>query len=264
MAPDAGTQSQDPVIVVEGLTARFGDNTIFQDVSFQVQRGEIFVILGGSGCGKSTLLKHLIGLYRPAAGRVRVNGVDVSGKDETALQGLRRNIGVLFQSGALFGSMTLAENVALPLEAYTDLPDGAIDRLVKLKLSLVNLTGYENHLPEEISGGMKKRAGLARAMALDPAVLFFDEPSAGLDPISAVELDLLIKRLNASLKTTMVIVTHELESIFTIAHRVIMLDKEAQGIIATGDPRVLKEQSDDPRVVNFFNRRPLSEPGQVH
>ncbi len=249
---------REPVIVVAGLTARFGENTIFREVSFQVRRGEIFVILGGSGCGKSTLLKHLIGLYQPAAGRVLINGLDIARAGDRELQRIRRNLGVLFQSGALFGSMTLAENVALPLATYTDLPDDAIDRLVKLKLSLVNLSGYENHLPEELSGGMKKRAGLARAMALDPAVLFFDEPSAGLDPVSSVELDLLIKDINAGMGTTMVIVTHELESIFTIAHRVIMLDKEARGIIAMGDPRDLRDNSADPRVVNFFNRRPQS------
>jgi phospholipid/cholesterol/gamma-HCH transport system ATP-binding protein len=165
-------------------------------------------------------------------------------------------MGVLFQSGALFGSMTLAENLALPLQEYTDLSPAEIERIVKMKLALVNLAGYENHLPEEISGGMKKRAGLARAMALDPNVLFFDEPSAGLDPISAAELDILIKSINTGMGTTMVVVTHELESIFSIAHRVIMLDKSAQGIIAQGDPRELKDHSPDPRVTDFFNRRP--------
>jgi phospholipid/cholesterol/gamma-HCH transport system ATP-binding protein len=250
--------SQAPVIVVDGLTARFGENTIFERVSFQVNPGEILVILGGSGCGKSTLLKHLIGLYRPAAGRVLLNGVNLMTADDRKLQQVKTGIGVLFQSGALFGSMTLAQNVALPLQEYTDLSADAIDLIVKMKLGLVDLAGYENHLPEEISGGMKKRAGLARAMALDPSVLFFDEPSAGLDPITAVELDILIKEINAGLGTTMVVVTHELESIFAIAHRVIMLDKSAKGIIAQGDPRDLKEHSSDPRVRNFFNRQPAN------
>jgi len=246
-----------PVILVEGLTARFGDDVIFENVNFQVYRGEILVILGGSGCGKSTLLKHMIGLYRPAAGRVLVNGVDVNTDDDKELRRLRMGIGVLFQSGALFGSMTLAENLALPLQEYTDLSPADIELIVKMKLGLVQLAGYENHLPSEISGGMKKRAGLARAMALDPNVLFFDEPSAGLDPITSVELDNLINSINAGMGTTMVIVTHELESIFSIAHRVVILDKGARGIIAMGDPRDLQEHSQDPRVVNFFNRKPM-------
>jgi phospholipid/cholesterol/gamma-HCH transport system ATP-binding protein len=247
---------QPPVIVVENLTARFGDNTIFEKVSFQVHKGEILVILGGSGCGKSTLLKHMIGLNRPYAGRVLVNGIDANTKIDKELHKLQRGIGVLFQSGALFGSMTLADNIALPLQEYTDLSPATIELVVKMKLGLVQLSGYENHLPEEISGGMKKRAGLARAMALDPHVLFFDEPSAGLDPITSAELDILINNINAGMGTTMVIVTHELESIFNIAHRVVMLDKSAKGKIAEGDPRVLKDTSTDPRVINFFHRRP--------
>ncbi len=241
---------------MDGLTARFGDDTILEGVSFQVHRGEILVILGGSGCGKSTLLKHLIGLYQPAAGKVILNGIDMRTDDAEELRQVKMRMGVLFQSGALFGSMTLAENVGLPIQEYTDLSLEEIDRIVKMKLALVNLAGYENHLPEEISGGMKKRAGLARAMALDPSVLFFDEPSAGLDPISAAELDILIKSINTGLGTTMVVVTHELESIFSIAHRVIMLDKSAKGIVAQGDPRELKDHSPDPRVTDFFNRRP--------
>ncbi len=221
--------SEAPVIVVDQLTARFGDNTIFDRVSFQVNRGEILVILGGSGCGKSTMLKHLIGLYKPATGQVLINGVNINTDDDRILRRVRMDLGVLFQSGALFGSMTLAENVALPIQEYTDLDLATIELIVRMKLGLVNLAGYENHLPSEISGGMQKRAGLARAMALDPTVLFFDEPSAGLDPITSVELDNLIKSINAGMGTTMVIVTHELESIFNIAHRVIMLDKERPG-----------------------------------
>ena len=246
---------KEPVIVVENLTARFGSNTVFQNVSFQVHPGEIFVILGGSGCGKSTLLKHLIGLYETSSGKVVVNGVDIRTADERQLRKVRRQLGVSFQSSALFGSMTLAENVALPLQEYTDLPREVVERIVKMKLGMVNLAGYDNHLPSEISGGMKKRAGLARAMALDPMVLFFDEPSAGLDPVTSAELDSLIKSINAGMGTTMVVVTHELQSIFNIAHRVIMLDKNAKGIIAVGDPHWLKDHATDPRVVNFFNRK---------
>jgi phospholipid/cholesterol/gamma-HCH transport system ATP-binding protein len=245
-----------PIIEVDNLTARFGDNIIFERVSFQVQRGEILVILGGSGCGKSTLLKHMIGLYQPAVGKVILNGIDMSTEEAEELRQVKMEMGVLFQSGALFGSMTIAENLALLIQEYTDLSQEESDRIIKMKLALVNLAGYENHLPEEISGGMKKRAGLARAMVLDPSVLFFDEPSAGLDPISAAELDILIKSINTGLGTTMVVVTHELESIFSIAHRVIMLDKSAKGIIAQGDPRELQEHSPDPRVTDFFNRRP--------
>ena len=251
-----------PVIEVDQLTARFGDNTIFEKINFQVNQGEILVILGGSGCGKSTLLKHLIGLYQPAGGKVLINGVNINTANERLLQQVRMGFGVLFQSGALFGSMTLAENVGLPLYEYTDLDPATVELIIKMKLGLVSLAGYENHLPSEISGGMKKRAGLARAMALDPTILFFDEPSAGLDPITSAELDILIKGINAGMGTTMVIVTHELESIFNIAHRVIMLDKSARGIIASGDPLELKEHSDDPRVLNFFNRRPAAGFGQ--
>jgi phospholipid/cholesterol/gamma-HCH transport system ATP-binding protein len=237
------------------LTARFGSNTIFQNVSFEVYKGEIFVILGGSGCGKSTLMKHMIGLYETESGKVVINGIDVTKADEKELKKVRLDIGVAFQSGGLFGSMTLAENVALPLQEYTDLSPEEIDLIVKMKLGMVQLAGYENHLPAELSGGMKRRAGLARAMAMDPTVLFFDEPSAGLDPITSAELDLLIKSINAGMGTTMVIVTHELQSILNIADRIIMLDKTAKGIIAEGNPKWLKDQATDPRVRNFFNRK---------
>jgi phospholipid/cholesterol/gamma-HCH transport system ATP-binding protein len=248
----------EPAICVENLAAGYADKTIFDRLTFRVERGELFVILGSSGCGKSTLLRLLIGLKNPTAGKILVNGIDIATADEPAMKGVRTGIGVLFQSGALFGSMTLAENVALPLQEYTDLSPEAIDRIVSMKLAMVNLVGHENHYPSELSGGMVKRAGLARAMALDPSILFFDEPSAGLDPISAAELDQLIKDLNKGLGTTMVVVTHELESILSIADRVIMLDAEKKGILATGDPRELKAFSSDPKVHSFFNRIPMN------
>jgi phospholipid/cholesterol/gamma-HCH transport system ATP-binding protein len=246
-----------PVIEVKNLTARYGHRTIFQNVNFTVHHGEILVVLGGSGCGKSTLLRHLVGLNHPYKGKVSIDGINVNSPDERQLRRLRQKIGVSFQSGALFGSMTVGENIALPLREYTDLSPAAIEQIVRMKLAMVNLAGFENHLPSELSGGMQKRAGVARAMALDPMVLFFDEPSAGLDPITGVELDIMIKRLNAGMGTTMVVVTHELQSIFKISHRIIMLDKTAQGIIAEGDPKKLKD-STDPRVYNFFNREPAS------
>jgi phospholipid/cholesterol/gamma-HCH transport system ATP-binding protein len=248
-----------PVIVVEDLTARFGDRTILEHVSFEVYPREILVILGGSGSGKSTLMKHMIGLYKPYSGRVFVRGVDVNTRNEAELQRLRMEVGVTFQGGALFGSMTVAENISLPLREYTDLSDDDIMHIVKMKLGLVNLAGFENFLPEELSGGMIKRVGLARALALEPKVVFFDEPSAGLDPVTAVELDTLILDINAGMGTTMVVVTHELQSIFNIAHRVVMLDKEAKGIIAIGDPKDLRDHADDSRVLAFFRRQPLSQ-----
>ena len=246
---------REPVIIVRNLTARFGDNLVFENVNFEVYRGEVLVIVGESGCGKSTLLKILIGLQRPAEGEVLYSGMDITGADDAKLNEYRRNIGVLFQSAALFSSMTIRENIALPLQEYTHLNAEAINAVIKMKLGMVNLAGYENHYPMELSGGMKKRAGIARAMALDPRVLFFDELSAGLDPVTAVELDDLIIKTNEALGTTMLIVTHELESIYKIAHRVLMLDKNARGIIAEGKPRDLKEQSADPRVKSFFLRQ---------
>jgi phospholipid/cholesterol/gamma-HCH transport system ATP-binding protein len=243
------------IIQVRDLVAKFGDEIILDGISFDVFEGEIFVVLGGSGCGKSTLLKHLIGLIPPFSGQVIIDGDDISKSDDETVLRVLRKIGVLYQSAALIGSMTLAENIALPIKEYTDLPDKSVDTLVKMKLNLVNLDGYENYLPSEISGGMKKRAGLARAMALNPKILFFDEPSAGLDPITSAELDNLIIHLNKALGTTMVIVTHELPSIFTVAQRVIMLDKRTRGVIAEGDPLYLRDHSQNPFVSQFFNRR---------
>jgi len=243
------------IIAVENLTARFGNNTVFEGVNLEVYKGEVLVVVGESGCGKSTLLKIMIGLQKPSEGRVMFRGVDVVSATSEQLHSYRQNIGVLFQSSALFSSMRLKENIALPLEEYTSLNSSMIDMIIKMKLGMVNLAGYENHYPSELSGGMKKRAGIARAMALDPTVLFLDELSAGLDPVTAVELDNLIIKTNEALGTTMVIVTHELESICKIAHRVVMLDKNAKGIIAEGSPTQLKEKATDPRVRSFFLRQ---------
>jgi len=248
--------SRQAVIRVKDLVAGYGEDIILDRISFDVYEGEIFVVLGGSGCGKSTLLKHLIGLIQPISGRIMIDGDDISRCNDTTFQSILRKTGVLYQSAALFGSMTIAENVALPIIEYTTLPKKFVDTLVSMKLSLVGLAGYENHFPSELSGGMKKRAGLARAMAINPKILFFDEPSAGLDPVTSVTLDNLIIHINKSLRTTMVIVTHELSSIFTVAHRIIMLDKHTKGVIAEGDPRYLRDHSLNPFVSQFFNRQP--------
>lgn len=246
--------AEDAVIRAEALSVRFGNRTIFKDVSFQVKRGEIFVILGGSGCGKSTLLKALIGLVPLAAGRAWLLGEELAAEDDAARRSLLRRIGVMWQSGALFGSMTLAENVELPLEEHTDLPRPAREAVARSKLGLVGLGDAVARLPAEISGGMAKRAGIARAMALDPPLLFLDEPSAGLDPITSAGLDKLIKDIARDTGATFVVVTHELQSILAIGDRCIMLDKEAQGMIAEGDPRRLKEDSTNPTVRAFFRR----------
>jgi phospholipid/cholesterol/gamma-HCH transport system ATP-binding protein len=250
----SGEQSA-PVIRVEHLVAQYGDNVILDDISCEVRRGEVFLIVGGSGCGKTTLLRHMIGLLRPSAGRILIEGDDITCADEEELARIQRKLGVTFQAGALFGSLTLGQNVALPLEEYTSLPAETIRLLVRIKLAMVKLDGFEEFMISELSGGMKKRAALARALALDPAILFFDEPSAGLDPITSVELDELIVQLNKSLGTTIVVVSHELASIFTIADRCIMLDAGTKKIIAEGPPRALREHS-DPRVHAFFNREP--------
>lgn len=244
------------MIEVHNLVARYGEHTILNDVSLAVGRGERFVIVGGSGCGKTTLLRHLIGLQHPAAGRVIVDGEDITNADEDQLRRVQRRIGVTFQGGALFGSLTLGENIALLLEEYTTLPAATIALLVRIKLSMVKLAGFEGFAIAELSGGMKKRAALARAMALDPSILFFDEPSAGLDPVTSAELDELIVQINRSLGTTIVAVSHELSSIFAIADRVIMLDGETKQVIAEGPPRELRDHSTDPRVHAFFNRLP--------
>jgi len=238
------------MIRVHDLSIGYGTNVLMKNLEFEVPHGDVFVILGGSGCGKSTLLRNLVGLETPLKGTIEIEGVT-----HLAGPGHAPQFGVLFQSGGLFGSMTLWDNVALPLQTWTSLEPQAIDVVVRSKLKLVGLDGFENHLPSEISGGMKKRAGIARALALDPPLLFLDEPSAGLDPVSAVELDETIVTLNESLGMTTVIVTHELQSIFKIARNCIMLDREAKGIIARGDPKQLRDHSTDPRVLRFFNRQ---------
>ncbi len=243
-----------PHIVVQDLTLAYGDSVVQRDLTFTVGRGDIFIIMGGSGCGKSTLLRGMVGLQRPARGRVLYDGVSFWDAEEVVQQRIMRNFGVLYQSGALWSSMTLAENVALPLEEYTGLSAGQISEIVSFKLSLVGLAGFEEYYPSELSGGMKKRAGLARAMALDPEVLFFDEPSAGLDPVSARMMDRLILELRNSLGATIVVVTHELASIFAIGQNSVFLDGATKTMIAGGNPRELLTSSADPRVRNFLTR----------
>ena len=238
-----------PMIAVNDLTIGWGDVVLQEHLTFDVRRGEVFAILGGSGSGKSTLLRFLIGLEPPIAGTI-----DIAGAGAADLEAGLPPFGVMFQAGALFGSLTVGENVSLPIEEWTDLPADAIAAIARAKLKLVGLDGAADKFPSELSGGMKKRAAIARALALEPSLVFLDEPSAGLDPVMASDLDELISTLSKALGLTVVIVTHELESIFRIADRIIMLDRESKTIIATGDPRELRN-SEDERISAFFNRK---------
>lgn len=239
---------------VENLTMAYGTFILMRNISFEVLKGDIFVIMGGSGCGKSTLLRHLIGLKRPAAGRIWYRDTDFWGVDESKRARILRRAGILYQSGALWSSLTLEENVALPLQLYTDLSEKAIAEQVAFKLALVGLAGFESFYPAQLSGGMRKRAALARAIALDPEFLFFDEPSAGLDPVSARRLDELIIELRDSLGATVVMVTHELASIYSIATNSVFLDAESRTMLATGNPRDLVRESNQPPVIDFLTR----------
>ncbi len=241
-------------ISVRNLTMAYGDFVVMRDLSFDINRGEVFVIMGGSGCGKSTLLRHLIGLLKPATGQISYDGVDFTAADDEHRNTMLRKFGVMFQGGALWSSLTLAENVAFPLEEFTDLSREDIRETVTLKLALVGLRGFEDFYPAEISGGMCKRASLARAMALDPEFLFFDEPSAGLDPVSARRLDELILELRDSLGTTIVVVTHELASIFAIGDRALYLDVATRTMGGLGDPRVLRVKTENESLRLFLNR----------
>ena len=257
----AETTNGKAFIEVRDLTMAYGDFVIQRDLSFTIQRSDVFIIMGDSGCGKSTLLRHFIGLKSPAKGQVLYEGESFWDADAKTQQGFMRGFGVLFQSGALWSSMTLAENIGLPLEEYTELSKSEIREIASVKLALVGLAGFEDFYPSEISGGMQKRAGLARAMALDPDILFFDEPSAGLDPISSRRLDDLILELRESLGTTIVVVTHELASIFTIGNNSVFLDAEKRTMIAQGNPKELLEHCEIPKVHTFLTRGGAGEEG---
>jgi phospholipid/cholesterol/gamma-HCH transport system ATP-binding protein len=241
-------------ITINNLTMAYGDFVIQKDLNFVVNRNDIFIIMGGSGCGKSTLMRHMIGLKRPKTGQVLYDNANFWDSTEVEQQQMKRRFGVMYQSGALWSSMTLAENISLLLEHYTDLTPQDCARVTSLKLALVGLRGFEDFYPSEISGGMQKRAGIARAMAMDPEVLFFDEPSAGLDPVSAKNLDNMILELRDSLGTTMVIVTHELASIFAIGNNSVFLDPETKTMITSGNPNTLLKECDNPKVQAFLTR----------
>lgn len=241
-------------IDVNDLTVGYGDYVLLHDANYQVNKGDIFIIMGGSGCGKSSMLRVLTGLIPPLKGNVFIDGINMVSGDADKVQKIREKSGILYQSGALFSSMTLSENIMLPLQQYTDYSPATMRELASLKLALVGLTGFDDFYPSEISGGMKKRAGLARALALDPDIVYFDEPSAGLDPISSRNLDDLILEINQSLGTTIVVVTHELASIFAIGNNSIFLDAETKTILARGDPHELLKNPPNEAVYKFLTR----------